>query len=82
MTHEENGQIIVDELRPMSELYGETKDYEIFMIVQHPHLGIEPAHRKGVSIFLDSMRAPGMAFDHEDFIGWRKMPIYRPKGCK
>ena len=68
--YEENGQIIVDELRPMSDV----PDGE-WVIYFHKNLQSFEAKSLGIEV----ITASDIVLDFSDFIGWLPIPIYRPK---
>lgn len=68
MIYEDNGQIIVDELRPMSE----APQREWIMV--YINKKIFPAYIKEDYMFCNSM-----IYKPTQAKGWLPMPIYRPK---
>lgn len=70
MIYEENGQIVVDELRPMSEL---PADGTSFLMLLDGNYFIEIFYNLDTSEF-DSYST----YNECDCIGWLPMPIYRP----
>lgn len=78
MIHEENGQIIVDELRPMSEA---PRDGNYFLVFCHPQ-----GYSKGTFYpyrwdddYDDFVDEEGCFINNAADKGWIMMPIYRPK---
>lgn len=71
-----NGQIIVDELRPMSEL----KDNQFALcydLCGHKRYGDFEKYQKYGMNMVD---INGNEFDIDRFVGWIPIPIYRPNG--
>lgn len=73
MIREENGQIIVDELRPMSDMKENVVGFG-FHSLRKEFIEIIMAEDRCVYSCEDDMN-----FGENDFIGWIPMPIYRPK---
>ena len=75
MIYEENGQIIVDELRPMSQARELGIDRCLAVFVDYPQ------HFHIVEQYTDKYWSDGEDYWHADdeFIGFMPMPIYRPK---
>lgn len=75
MIHEENGQIIVDELRPMGELKAHT-----FVLIK---LKLSGTLKVGSKLhFIDLVNIGGKDTPFEECEGWIPCPIYRPKDGK
>jgi len=75
MICEENGQIIVDELRPMSDA---PKDGTTFLAKHILESALEATYYE--SGFYETTQYTSLQDDQ--FIGWIPMPIYRPKDGK
>lgn len=75
MICEENGQIIVDELRPMSEHLMDGA----YILVWHKD---GEAFREAFYFESGFYIINGIQVHHSDLIGWIPMPIYRPKDEK
>ena len=74
MIYEENGQIIVNELRPMSEAPRDGTDILLMSKTRKLFNGCN------YGILNDNFIIPGIgSCDSSVFIGWLPMPIYRPK---
>ena len=69
MIHEENGQIIVDELRPMSDI---PDDNEVVLVCVKDDGGFQ---------YFDNMSKDCVEMNLYDgeLLGWIPRPIYRPK---
>lgn len=72
MIHEENGQIIVDELRPMSEA---PRDGTSFLAKHILESSLEETYFES-GLF---ETAQYTSLHENQFVGWIPMPIYRPK---